>query len=185
MSKNMFDRVSFLKKGYDCEQVDEFFTNAKISYENSNSPIEFTAKKVREVVFDEKYRGYSHHEVDAALDRLESPFLQRERADHVSVNGQQAWLDLVAERATTLYPRLRRPQGEKFSHPTGREIGYSCEEVDEFLSKLADFFDDKSTLTVEQARSVMFSPARRKKAYKEGPVDAYICRIIEVLLAIQ
>ena len=185
MSNNMFDRVNFLKKGYDCAQVDEFFVQARASYENASGAEEFNAKKVREAIFDEKYRGYDHCQVDAALDRLESAFLQRERADHVSVNGQQAWLDLVAERATTLYPRLRRPDGEKFAHPEGRELGYNAEEVDEFLRLVADFFDDKNELTVEQVRSAVFSPARKSKAYKEGPVDAYLSRVVEVLLAIQ
>ena len=181
----MFSRVSFLKIGYDTEQVDEFFTQARASYENAAGSKEFTAEKVREVSFDEKYRGYDPDEVDGALDRLESAFLQRERADHVSVNGQQAWLDLVAERATTLYPRLRRPNGEKFAHPQGREIGYDIEEVDAFLQKIADFFDDKNELSVEEVRAVSFSPARKQKAYKEGPVDAYLSRAVEVLLAIQ
>ena len=185
MANDMFERVSFFKSGYDCEQVDKFFTDARASYENVVGSEEFTAEKVREVAFDEKYRGYVSEEVDAALDRLEAAFLQRERADHVSVNGKQAWLDLVAERATTLYPRLRRPAGEKFAHPQGREIGYDAEEVDAFLQEIADFFDDKKELTVEDVRAVTFSPARKNKAYKEGPVDAYLSRAAEVLLAIQ
>lgn len=55
-----------------------------------------------------------------------------------------------------------------------------------FLQQIADFFDDKVELTVDQARSVTFSPARKSKAYLEAaPVDAYISRVIEVLLAIQ
>lgn len=185
MSKEIFSRVNIFRKGYNCSQVDDFFDNARKAYENDSANYEVTALKVREAVFDEMHRGYNPEEVDAALDRLESAFLQRERADHVSVNGQQAWLDLVAERATTLYPRLRRPAGEKFAHPEGREKGYNAEEVDQFMQRLADFFDDKTELLVDDVRNVAFSAARKNKAYKEGPVDAYMSRVVEVLLAVQ
>lgn len=98
MKNDIFKRLSVFKRGYDVEQVNDFFNQARIHMKCFWGSCEFTAKTVRDVAFDERRRGYDPREVDAALDRLEAAFLLKlERADHVSVNGQQAWLDLVAE----------------------------------------------------------------------------------------
>lgn len=181
----VFPRKGRMAKGYDPIQVNEFFTQAREAYEGRVSAQEFSSEQVRSVAFDEVRHGYDPEAVDAALDRLEAAFAKRDRADHVAVNGKQAWLDRVAERATTLYPRLLRPAGERFTHPQGRELGYSLEQVDEFMTKLIAFFDEGAQLTADEVRHVQFKDARKQKAYATGPVDAYLARATEVLLAVE
>ena len=65
---------------------------------------------------------------------------------------------------------------------TGR--GYSCEEVDDLLDRIAAYFDEAGELTADEIRLSTFRPKRGKKAYMEGPVDAYLGRAVEILLAV-
>ena len=103
----------------------------------------------------------------------------------MAVNGEEAWLDHVADRATTLYPRLIRPAGERFAHPEGSDVGYRVEEVDAFLERLARFFDDEEILRADDVRRLTFGLAKGSDAYLEGPVDAYLARVVEILLAVE
>ena len=38
----------------------------------------------------------------------------------VAAHGRQAWMDQVTQLATTLYPRLLRPAGERFAPASGQ-----------------------------------------------------------------
>ena len=88
------------------------------------------------------------------------------------------------DRVTTLYDRLLRPRGSRFAHPdSGR--GYEATAVDDLLDRLAAYFDEGSPLRVDDVRLAIFKPARGKKAYAEGPVDAYLGRAVEILLAVE
>ena len=136
-----FPRVGLFSKGYDCEQVDAFFEDARRAYEGAVPPEQFSAEQVRLATFELKSRGYNIEAVDGAMNRLEAAFVNRDRADSVAAEGEAAWYDRVADRATTLYPRLQRPRGERFSHPTSGR-GYACEEVDDLLDRLAAYFDE-------------------------------------------
>lgn len=178
-----FPRVSIFSKGYDPAAVDRFFEDARSAYEGGVPAEQFNAEQVRMATFRLKRRGYQISSIDAALSRLEAAFVQRDRADHIAVNGEAAWYQMVADRATTLYPRLLRPHGERFAHPKG-EPGYNAQQVDALLDKLEEFFNDKAELTADDIRHAVFKPARGKKAYAEGPVDAYLGRAIEILLAV-
>ena len=166
-----FPRVGFFSKGYDCGQVDAFFEDARRAYEGSVPPEQFSAEQVRLATFELKNRGYQIEAVDGAMNRLEAAFINRDRADSVAAEGEAAWYDRVADRATTLYPRLQRPRGERFSNPTSGR-GYSCEEVDDLLDRIAAYFDEAEELTANEIRTATFRPKRGKKAYAEGPVDA-------------
>ncbi|WP_165217958.1 DivIVA domain-containing protein [Schaalia sp. ZJ1691] len=178
-----FPTVSVFRRGYDPESVEAFFEDARRAYEGGVPAEEFSAVQVRQATFTLKRRGYQIEAVDAAMNRLEAAFVQRDRADHIAVNGESAWYDRIADRATTLYPRLQRPRGERFSHPeSGR--GYDKSAVDDLLDRLAGYFDDRNDISVQDIRRAVFPPARGKKAYVEGPVDAYLGRAIEILLAV-
>lgn len=182
---DFFPSVGLFHKGYAKDEVDEFFTRARQAYEGDPSVQRLTSEQVRSTVFPLKRRGYDPAVVDAALDRLESAFISSERANHVAVNGEEVWLDHVADRATTLYPRLVRPLGERFSHPDPKERGYRAKEVDEFLDRIARFFDDQEPLTADEVRQVTFPDAKGEDAYSEGPVDAYLSRAVDILLSIE
>lgn len=183
MSENSFPRAGFFTRGYDPSQVDEFFAKARKAYEGGVPAEKFSAAQVRGAHFDLVRRGYQTSAIDQAMDRLEAAFVRRDRADNVAVNGSQAWMERVAQRATTLYPRMLRPRGKRFAHPDGK--GYDAAQVDELLDRLAEYFDSDEGMTSAEIRNATFKTAKNEKSYKEGVVDAYLSRAIEVLLAVE
>lgn len=183
MAGKTFSLESRMKKGYDVEQVDNFFSQARKAFDSGAANHSFPASRVRFAAFDMKRGGYVTKEVDAALDRLENAFVKRERANMVAQQGQDSWNRYLADRATTLYPRMLRPDGERFEHPSGK--GYNAAEVDAFVDMLAAYFDEGQPITAKDVRRVTFNIARGKKAYKEGVVDAYLARAVEILLAVE
>lgn len=182
MSDGMFPRAGFLKQGYRVEQVDRYFETAHEIYDAGELE-EMDSEGVRTVAFDVVRGGYEPDAVDAALDRLETAFLQRRRAEFVAQNGRKAWMDQVAQLATSLYPRLLRPAGERFA--PARRTGYSAEEVDALLDRVAAYFDSASSLTSHEVRAATFTSARGERAYDEPSVDRYLARVVEVLLSVE
>lgn len=179
-----FPRTGRWSSGYDPEQVDDFFDRARAAYESDDDQPQMTAEDVRNAAFDLVRHGYDPARVDAALDRLEGAFVQRTRARSIADEGQDGWMDDVARRATSLYPRLVRPLGERFSAPEkGR--GYDRGAVDALLDRMIDYFDSGAELTAAEIRSATFPSASRDRAYAEGPVDAFLDRAVDVLLAVE
>lgn len=179
----VFPRAGRMSHGYDVEQVDEFFAGAREAYE-ATAGESMTAADVRAAAFDLVRHGYDPASVDAALDRLEGAFVQRARATSIGTDGQDGWMSDVAERATTLYPRLVRPAGERFAPPE-RGRGYDSDAVDALLERLVDYFDSGSELNAAEVRAVTFPSAPRDRAYAEGAVDAFLDRAVDVLLAVE
>lgn len=179
---DMFPRVGFMRRGYRRDQVDSYFAHAHEVYDSGEASA-MSSDGVRQAAFDIVRRGYQPDAVDAALDRLETAFLQRRRADFVAAKGRQAWMDMVADQATSLYPRLLRPRGERFRPAKGP--GYSRAEVDALMDRIAAYFDSSATLTAADVRSALFTSAKRRKAYDEGSVDRYLGRVVEVLLSVE
>lgn len=178
----MFRRVTGMQKGYHTEEVDDFFEQARTVYEQG--PVgAITGKDVRTAAFDLVRRGYSTTAVDAALDRLEAAFVARARADFINENGRQAWLEHLANQARTLYGRLTRPTGERFTPPVRRKAGYDAVQVDRVCQRLIGYFDRNEALTAQELRTAVFSRAKHGKAYAEAPVDAFLERAVDVLLA--
>jgi DivIVA domain-containing protein len=183
---DMFPHEKFLKKGYNRAQVDEFFANARIAYERPALDADaMSSFDVRRAAFDMVYRGYKTSEVDAALDRLEAAFAVRARDEFVRTNGQQAWMTRLAQSAQVLYPRLRRPLGQRFSPPTKARRGYDAREVDTLLNRLIAFFDSGQTLTPDDVRNAVFNRRGRRGAYDERVVDAYLARVVDILQGAQ
>ncbi|MDO5746937.1 MAG: DivIVA domain-containing protein [Actinomycetaceae bacterium] len=184
MSEDVFNRQSRFRKGYDIEQVNKFFEFSRTAYEGSVPAEKFSAAQIRCMAFDMVRGGYVTKEVDAALDRLELAFVKRDRANEIAKNGQESWNKAVADRATTLYPRMLRPHGERFAHPR-KGKGYSSSEVDAFIDRLIDFFDHGAPLTAHDVRKATFRAERGNKAYEENVVDTYLARAVEILLAVE
>ena len=96
----LFPRVGALQQGYRVEQVDRYFEIAHEIYDAGELE-EMDSEGVRTVAFDVVRGGYQPDAVDSALDRLEAAFLQRRRADFVAERGRKAWMEEVAQLATT------------------------------------------------------------------------------------
>ncbi|WNM26292.1 DivIVA domain-containing protein [Demequina capsici] len=180
---DLFPRAGRLKIGYRRAQVEEFFTAAREAYEDTEGDT-MVALDIRRASFDLKRGGYSTQSVDAALDRIEQAFATRQRDSFVRTRGQEAWLADLAERAQVLYPRLRRPRGERFARPAGLSAGYDAGAVDDVLDRLTSFFDRGEPMNAEDLRSLTFSRKPRWAAYDERVVDAYLARAVDILLGV-
>ena len=180
----LFSTVSKLKKGYDQDEVDEFFEHARDVYEGKVAE-RLVSTDIQNSMFDLIRGGYDTREVDAALDRLEGAFIARQRAEYINANGQQAWMTALAERARTLYGRLGRPEGEKFARANRGDAAYDTDDVDDLCDRLVAYFDSQVPITVVEIRETTFRRRRGKDGYAEGPVDAFFARAIEVLLGVE
>lgn len=179
----MFETVSVMKKGYDKDEVDDFFDLAREAYEGKTDEY-VTHRDIHTCVFDVVRGGYNTDQVDAAMNRLENAFVAREKQIAVAQGGLATWTGILNEKAKTLYPRLGRPRGERFAHPT-KGVGYRAEDVDNLCANLVKFFDGQIKITASELRTVTFSDAKGKKAYDEASVDAFMSRAIEVLLGVE
>ena len=180
----MFNSVPAMRTGYDKDEVDEFFDHARQAYEGRTAE-RLTSADIQASTFDLVRGGYNTHEVDAALDRLEAAFIQRQRAEFVSAHGQQAWMNALAERARTLYGRLGRPDGEKFAPAAPGQQGYDKDDVDDLCDRLVAYFDRQEPLNAGEVRSAVFGRAKGAEGYAEAPVDAFFSRAVEVLLGVE
>ena len=181
---SMFTTVSRFRPGYSPEEVDAFFAEARSVYE-SEGLASLTAKDVREVSFSLVNGGYAWDAVDSALDRLESAFVARERAEFVARHGQDAWMARMAELARSLYPRLTRGDGKRFATEKGFTAGYDKDDVDALCRRLIAYFDRGQPITSKDLWAAAFRRRRGSAAYAEGPVDAFLSRATEVLLGVE
>lgn len=181
---DLFPTVSTWKRGYSQDEVAAFFKEARDAYESGQISDHFNSETIRKAAFHLVRGGYDTDAVDAAMSRLETAFISRDRANFVQENGEEAWFEKVALDATSLYPRLLRPHGDRFNHPEQRQKGYDVSEVDRMMDRLAAFFDDRDTLTEEDIRTVVFKVSRGENAYVEAQVDAFLGRAIYVLTAV-
>lgn len=181
----MFRTAGRLHNGYDPDQVDEFFDRARRAYEDRHSVGQLDGHDVRRTAFDLVRGGYDTESVDAAMDRLERAFTERRRSDFIAASGQAAWMEHLADRARTLYDRLRRPDGEKFAPARRGDQGYDKDEVDDLCDRLVAYFDRGARLTSDEIRHATFRHAKGRHAYAEGPVDAFLDRAMEVLLGVE
>lgn len=177
--KDLFPQCGRLRRGYHPGQVDSFFEEARSRYERG----ELTEEEVRSAAFDLVIDGYQTGAVDSALDRLEAAVVRRARAEFVSQQSEDKWMTEAVERATTLYPRLQRPSGERFRDAKGQ--GYAKPAVDTLCDQLVTYFETGAGVTAQEVRIATFPLARGAKAYDEGVVDAFLDRAVEVLLAVE
>ena len=139
---------------------------------------------MRLATFELKNRGYQIEAVDGAMNRLEAAFINRDRdrlrgGCRVRLRGMTA--SLIVRPPCT---RVCSARAVSVSRIRRVDRGYSCEEVDDLLDRIAAYFDEAEELTANEIRTATFRPKRGKKAYAEGPVDAYLARAIEILLAV-
>lgn len=183
---DLFPRASFLRQGYRRSQVDAFFAQARAAYERpALDEHAMSTFHVRRTAFDLTYRGYKMEDVDLALDRLEAALSTRLREQFTAAYGQAAWMQMLGQRAQSLYPRLRRPLGQRFAHPAGGKKGYDAREVDALLGRLVSFFDTGAPVTADELRVATFARRGGKGGYDERTVDVYLDRAVEILQGAQ
>lgn len=176
---SLFPRVGRWRRGYHHGQVDEFFASAREAYTAGT----IDNGTIRNAAFDMVLDGYQTASVDAAIDRLEAAVVRRRRASYVAETSEASWMENTVQRATTLYPRLQRPAGERFVEAHG--VGYLKEEVDTLCERLIDYFETGTGISAQEVRLATFAIARGEAAYDEGVVDAFLHRAVEVLLAVE
>ena len=179
---DLFPRAGATTLGYRIGDVDAYFGQARRAYEQPDAPDQLEAFDVRRASFGLKRGGYATAAVDSALDRLEVAFSARVKDRFIKEHGQDAWMAQLAERAQSLYPRLRRPAGERFARPSALRSGYSAAEVDQLLDRLTAFFDQGKPLTAEELRGATFRRRASWAAYDERVVDVYLARAVDILL---
>lgn len=181
-----FARVGRREFGYNAKQVDRFLTRARTFYNSDGTDGEpVTSSDVRTMAFDPARGGYEPRAVDAALDRLEDVFAQRERDALIESNGEQAWLMHIGRISAVLRGRLHRPPGERFRRPSrNNAISYNTADVDALCNELLGYFENDMPLSVDVVRRAVFREAIGQGGYEETQVDAFLDRVVELMAAI-
>ncbi len=135
------------------------------------------------MAFQMQKGGYSTTHVDAALERLEDAFASRERERSLAQQGDQAWYAQARTTAQEILDRLARPAGAKFRRVGLLATGYSRKEVDEFTSRLIAYFQHGKPMSIDEVRTITFSPKRG--GYNETQVDVVLDAVIDVMLAVR
>jgi len=171
-----FPRASRLAKGYQVGQVDAFFT--RVLGERVG------AAEVRTVGFDLVRGGYQIEAVDETLDRVEDDLARAERERAKADLGERGYLTSITGQAQVLRGRLARQHGDRFARAGGWGAGYDVAEVDELCDQIADYFDGDRALAVDALRDRVFRMRRGSRAYDERAVDAYLDRVVAVMIKV-
>ncbi|MCC3277039.1 MULTISPECIES: DivIVA domain-containing protein [unclassified Arthrobacter] len=181
-----FERVGRRDFGYNIRQVDEFLTKAR-NYYNSDSKASnpVTSADVRSMAFDPAKGGYEPQAVDAALDRLEDVFAQRERDQLIEDRGEEAWLLQIGRISAVLRARLHRKPGERFRRPARKRVAsYNVKDVDALCNELLGYFEHDRPLSVDVVRRAVFRETKGDQGYEETQVDAFLDRVVELMASI-
>ena len=179
-----FPRVRRSEIGYDIEQVEDFLEEARRAYgARRGEPTVVSATSIRHTALAMQKGGYSTSHVDAALERLEDAFSNRERERFLAEHGEEAWYSDARARAQEVLDRLARPAGERFTRVGPLTGGYDIGDVDAFADRLTQYFQDGVTLSIAQVREAAFRPKRG--GYLEAQVDMLIDTVVDVMLAVR
>jgi DivIVA domain-containing protein len=177
-----FPHAGKLAKGYDVEQVESFLARARTAYEESGRGPAMTSWHVRTVGFDLIRGGYDVDAVDAALDRIEDAFARREKQRGEERSGSAAWQTQLRTQEQSLRAQLARPDGERFPRGSGMELTYDLEAVDELCQRIEQSFALGQPLPPDAVRLAVFKSRRGSRGYREASVDAFLDRVVELLV---
>lgn len=167
---------------YRREQVDEFLDRARASYEQAPGGADtVTAGEIRRTAFSVNRKGYSARHVDAAMDRLEEVFFERERRARVADLGEEAWWAETKQLLSELRGRIGRPRGKKFKRRGFFASGYRRSQVDSFLERVNQMLHGEGSLTTAEVRGVAFHSEWR--GYSEDQVDAVLDAVVVLMLS--
>lgn len=179
-----FPRTRKSRRGYAVDQVDEFLEDARRAYNaQPGSPAGLLADEIRHTSFALQKGGYSPTHVDAALERLEDAFANREREAARAHMGDQAWFNIARTNAKEIIDRLARPKRKRFRRAGFLRDGYDPKQVDAFADRLSDYFLKATPMSVDDVRLIAFRPA--KGGYSEAQVDFFLDSVISIMLAVR
>jgi DivIVA domain-containing protein len=181
-----FERVGRREHGYNVRQVDQFLARAREHFNSHEADGgRITSRDVRAMSFEPARGGYDPRAVDAALDRLEDVFAQRERDALIDAEGEDAWLAQIGRVSAVLRSRLHRGPGERFRRPTKRNApSYNVDDVDALCDELLGYLEKDQPLSVDVVRRAVFRGAKGEEGYEEAQVDAFLDRVVELMAAI-
>lgn len=168
-------------KGYRRADVDTFLGRARATYEGAGGVEPVTAAELRRTSFPLVKQGYSPRFVDAAVDRLEEIFFERERRAFVQEHGMGAWEIEVHSIIADVRGRITRPRGKRFRRRGLFATGYKRSQVDAFIDRVTGLLDGSTPLSTGEVREVMFHTEWR--GYDEDQVDALLDSVVELVLA--
>lgn len=171
------------RRGYDIEEVDAFLARARRAYDGDADADPLDAEGIRRTAFGLKRSGYVTDAVDAALERLEDVFAERERAQDRERMGDDAWFAQARSTAQVILNRLNRAPGHRFTRAGLLSSGYSRKDVDRFTVRLNRYFQDGKPMSVDEVRTVVFRPQRG--GYREDQVDMVLDAVVDVMLAVR
>lgn len=169
--------------GYQQDQVEQFLDLARSTYEGAaETGVVMTSEDVRRMSFAVKRGGYSARYVDAAMDRLEEVFFERERRVRMRADGEDAWWNETRALLSEVRGRLQRPRGKRFRRRGVFATGYRRSQVDAFLDRVAEMFENRELgLAPSEVRDVVFHSEWR--GYDEEQVDALLDGVVELILS--
>lgn len=170
------------RDGYNRHQVDEFLELARRAYDGLDTGDKtFRAADLRNASFDLQRGGYSVRYVDAALDRLEDVFFEREKRDALRTYGPEKWQAALDFQSRELRNRAEASRGHRFRRAPMFTTGYSRNEVDLFLDRVMIFLGGHAPLTANEVRDITFHTEHR--GYSEDQVDSYLDAVVSYILA--
>lgn len=176
-----FPHASRGQLGYQTDEVDAFLDRARHTYDQEQAALNpITSGEIRHTGFPLKRNGYSARFVDAAMDRLEEVFYERERRSRTAEIGEEAWWAEIGQLLREVRGRLDRPHGKRFDVRGPFASGYRRSQVDAFLDRIAALFAGEDQLSTAEVRGVVFHSQWR--GYSEDQVDALLDSVIELLL---
>jgi DivIVA domain-containing protein len=179
-----FPRTRNSRRGYNVDQVEDFLEDARQAYASDpNAPVTVNSNSIRQMAFAMQKGGYSALHVDAALERLEDAFANRERERSIQQIGDQAWYTEARTIAQEILARLGRPAGHRFDRVSILSSGYNRKDVDAFAARLVSYFQEGKPMSVEEVRTVAFRP--KKGGYREAQVDLLLDAVTNVMLAVR
>lgn len=179
-----FPRTRNSRRGYDIDQVEDFLEDARSAYNSDPAtPVVLNADAIRRASFALQKGGYSPAHVDAALERLEDAFANRERDSARAIAGDEAWFTAARTNAREIIDRLGRPRGQRFRRANFLSDGYDRKQVDAFGDRLSDYFLKAVPMSVDEVRTIAFRP--KKGGYSEAQVDYFIDGVTAVMLSVR
>jgi DivIVA domain-containing protein len=174
-------RLTGLRRGYRVSDVDVFFDHIAKAVPAGR----VASGQVRAVGFGAQFGGYDVADTDALLAEIEDGLARRERARSLAQTDQRPFAERRAALGAAVSGRLQEPRGERFPRGHGLRRGYRPSDVDALCELLADHFRGTSRLSAHDVRTALFRPRRGRRGYREEPVDAFLDRVVELLVTFE